>query len=153
MTLCIQDYAAFETTKRLLAQIVNEGLVAASFLRIEFNNTTWLCLQSPESTNPKSNISQVRVSICADRLPIITERGQVVSLVRPDSLRPPVILDYHTSFESSNEYDPGTIFEHLYAWFGKMAVIDLREKIVAELRNSAANQGTWTLVNPFSINR
>ena len=149
MTLCIQDQAAFETTKRLLAQVVNEGLVVASFLHIESNDTTWLCLQRPESTNPESNVSQVRVPICADTSPNITESGRVVSLVRPDALQAPVILEYHTPHESSVEYDPGTIFAHLYAWFEGKALVDLKEEIIAELRNSAANQGILTCSTHF----
>lgn len=127
------NQASFETTKRVLAEIVNEGLVQAKLELTTPEGPHTLCLLS---TLNSEGGSLVKVAIKPGTI-IEMRDDRVVSVVRPDSLQPPVIIA-DTNYE---EFDPGTLFKLLSTSFGDVASETVLDEIVRELRNSAANQG------------
>ncbi|KAJ6184953.1 hypothetical protein N7519_006254 [Penicillium mononematosum] len=124
--------ASFETTKRVLAEIVNEGLVPAKLEITAPEGPQILCLLS--TLNPEG-IALVKVAIKPSTI-IEMRDDRVVSVVRPDSLQPPVII----ADTNHEEFDPGTVFKVLSTSFGDVASETVLDEIVRELRNSAANQ-------------
>lgn len=127
------DQALFETTKRVLAEVVNEGLVGAKVEVTAPRGPSTLCLLSPDDG------SCVKVGLKPGTV-IEMKEGRVVSVVRPASLQPPVIV----GDTRNQELDPGAIFGVLSAWFKDVANDTMFEAIVQELRNSARNQGRNT---------
>ncbi|OQE80157.1 hypothetical protein PENNAL_c0047G00432 [Penicillium nalgiovense] len=127
--------ASFETTKRVLAEIVNEGLVHAKLEITTSEGPQILCLLS--TLNPEGE-SLVKVAIKPGTI-IEMRDDRVVSVVRPGSLQPPVIL----ADTNHEEFDPGTLFKVLSTSFGDVASGTVLDEIVRELRNSAANQEKW----------
>ncbi|KAJ5800903.1 uncharacterized protein N7518_002971 [Penicillium psychrosexuale] len=134
------DRALFETTKRVLAEIVNEGLVYAKLESTATGEPQILCLQS--ILNPQDG-SLVKVPIKAGTI-IETKDDRVVSVVRPDSLQPPVII----ADTGHGELDPGTLFKFLSTSFSDVAGETVVDEIVQELRNSAANQDIPGMLKP-----
>lgn len=133
------DRALFETTKRVLAEIVNEGLVYAKLESTATGEPQILCLQS--ILNPQDG-TLVKVPIKAGAV-IETKEDLVVSVVRPDSLQPPVVI----ADTRNGELDPGTLFKFLSTSFSDVASERVVDEIVQELRNSAANQGKIALMS------
>lgn len=134
MTLSRHDQASFETTKRLLAELVNEGLVDAKLENSTPTSSHHLCLRS--LLGPQ-DATCVRVGLVADTV-VERQDDRVISVVRPDTLQPPVSLGN----AMNQELDPGTIFKFLSPGFidstGEKVIA---EEIIEELRNSARNQG------------
>ncbi|KAI9368037.1 IucC family-domain-containing protein [Aspergillus egyptiacus] len=126
------DQALFETTKRVLAEVVNEGLVNARLEGSATDGQQILCI-----LNPKGD-SSVKVALTPDTV-LETRNGRVISVLRPDSLQPPVTI----SNASEEVLDPGTLFKLLSTSFRDVASEGVIDEIVRELRNSAANQEKW----------
>lgn len=105
--------ASFETTKRVLAEIVNEGLAHAKLEITTSEEPQILCLLS--TLNPEGE-GLVKVAIKPGNT-IEMRDDRVVSVVRPDSLQPPVIL----ADTNHEEFDPGTLFKVLSTSFGDVA--------------------------------
>lgn len=131
------DRALFETTRRLLAEIVNEGLVDATI--------------GGSSDNPHLNLLP-RVDVKSDAAKWVrvgvkpgtvleTKDERVVAVVRPDSLQPPVIIGFNGEEEEREELEPGTLFQLLSPWMVEDASEDVLDGIAHELSNSAKNQG------------
>jgi hypothetical protein len=135
-----RDQAAFETTKRLLFHLVNEGLVSATLPHAISGDDRYLILQ--KSGVSKEGTSCVKVSICPGAVIQIRD-ARVVSLLNPEILAPPVVLEKGCggTLKRWAELDPGTLFDFMYSWFVNNNQEALREQIVRELRNSATNQG------------
>lgn len=127
------DQACFETTKRVLAEVVNEGLVYGKLEAAAPGGPEMLCLQSLLSPQ---NGDLIKVAVKAGTV-IESRNSLVVSAVRPDSLQPPVI-NIDTGEE---ELNPGTLFKFLSTSFSDVADEIVLDAIVQELRNSADNQG------------
>ncbi|KAK6829130.1 hypothetical protein RU639_003328 [Aspergillus parasiticus] len=126
------DQALFETTRRVLAEVVNEGLVRAKVEVTASEGPGTLCLLGPQ------DVSWVKVGVTPGTV-IEMKEDRVVSVIRPESLQPPVIVE-----ETGNqELDPGTIFAVLSALLKDVADETVLEAIVQELRNSATNQEKW----------
>jgi len=136
-----RERATFETTKRLLFHIVNEGLSHATIQHFNSGEERWLCLQK-DCIPLEDNVSRVRVSICPSAV-VDTRYGQVISLRHPDNLAPPVVLEQgiQGSLKSWTDLDPGSLFDFMYPWFEKYNDQNIRAQIIRDLRNSAANQG------------
>jgi hypothetical protein len=137
--LCRRNRALFETTKRLLSQIVNEGLACATIKRSESPMQRLLCLHNRLSPTAEDG-RWVTVSLQPGTR-IEVQGDRVVSLVRPDSLQPPVVIG-DTTIERE-ELDPGTIFRFIRCWLADDASETVLEQIAQELRNSADNQGQF----------
>ncbi len=136
-----REEALFETTKRLLSHIVNEGLCFTSVEPILLNNPRWLCLSSQKPSKKANLISRIRVKLA----PNTCAKLDHVASIRPDQLAPPVILEpgQQASLKSWAELDPGVIFENIFEWFGEDNEQSTRDLIKRELQNSAANQGRY----------
>lgn len=127
------NQALFETTKRLLSEIINEGLADATIEVSESEQQRHLCLYSRISSQYGS---RVEVSIKPDTV-IEMKEDRVVSVVRPDTLQPPVII----GDTRNQELDPEILFRFMSPWLMDDASETVLEEMAQELRNSANNQG------------
>lgn len=131
------DRALFETTRRLLAEIINEGLVDATI----GGSTESPYLKLLPRVDVKSDAAKwVRVAIKPGTA-LETKDDRVVAVVRPDSLQPPVVIGFHGKEEEREELEPGTLFQLLSPWMVEDASEDVLDGIAHELSNSARNQG------------
>ena len=131
------DRALFETTRRLLAEIINEGLVDATI----GGSTDSPYLNLLPRVDVKSDAAKwVRVAIKPGTA-LETKDDRVVAVVRPDSLQPPVVIGFHGKEEEREELEPGTLFQLLSPWMVEDASEDVLDGIAHELSNSARNQG------------
>ncbi|PLB44790.1 hypothetical protein P170DRAFT_366652 [Aspergillus steynii IBT 23096] len=123
----IADYrvqAKAETTKRLIAQLINEELARL---------TISACGQSEiyEACISKDGDTTRRILLC------VRDRNR--SLGRPNDFIAPVILD-SADLEVKHD-DPGTIFDFISSWLDCNE--KMKESIVSELRNSAIMLEKW----------
>lgn len=131
------DRALFGTTRRLLAEIINEGLVDATI----GGSTDSPYLNLLPRVDVQSDAAKwVRVAIKPGTA-LETKDDRVVAVVRPDSLQPPVVIGFHGKEEEREELEPGTLFQLLSPWMVEDASEDVLDDIAHELSNSARNQG------------
>lgn len=133
------DVAFFETTRRLLSHLVNEGLCLAFIEPAGTDRVQWLCMTSPKPDS--GSTCMVKVHFIPERV-VLGDAGQITSLVRPHQLRPRVLLECDGQ-PPRLELDPGVIFQSVYPWFGEANEDSLivRNQIARELQNASANQG------------
>lgn len=117
--------AKAETTKRLLAQLVNEGLVDTE-LSTQYTSAEipHLCI-----TNKSDAVRSIQVNVI--------DRFESQSQWRPNDFEVPVVLK-HCEIET-DEDDPGSIWEFIQSWLDCDAATG--KEIAGELRNSAAMLG------------
>ncbi|KAJ0415704.1 ferric iron reductase FhuF-like transporter-domain-containing protein [Aspergillus carlsbadensis] len=130
------EVARFETTRRLLSHLVNEGLCAAYLEPAGAEQLQWLRLVGTNASS--AGQSMVKVQIVPVKLGL-TENGEVNSVLRPHQLRPPVLLVEND--QSRSEPDPGVIFQFVFPWFAQPDIKHMRDPIAQELQNASANQG------------
>lgn len=136
-----QDYSSFETTKRLLAQLVNEELAIARISTVPKSGSTKdesyrLTLHGSQGTEASER--WLKVNVRHDTL-VNTKADRVIPILRPESLQPPVVLGNEIS--EKEELNPATIFHFISGWFTQVAETSLLETVADELRETAANQG------------
>lgn len=129
--------ALFETTKRLLAEVVNEGLVDATIGGSKNDPYLYLHSRLPATKNDRK---WLKVGLQPGTV-LETRDGKVAAVVRPDSLQQPVVISNGGGEEE--ELDPGTLFQFLSPWLVEDADEDILNEIALELGNSARNQETW----------
>ncbi|KAL4970310.1 IucC family-domain-containing protein [Aspergillus stella-maris] len=134
------EVARFETTRRLLSHLVNEGLCSAFTGHEKDDDIEWLCLTGTNTDRNASPILKVQHIYPASLT--IGDTGRVISLIRPHQLKPPVLL-LDEGAQPHTELDPGLIFKTLYPLFDLSHNECLEEDIAQELQNAAANQETW----------
>ena len=149
MTLSRTQLAEFETTRRLLSCLVNEGLVYASVVHgTSFGVSTWLELRSLKKNIGGSATTSIRAATSPDTR--LTWTGQPLkALVQPSDLAPPVVVVSHRNDDTNPaalreivELNPAIIFETAGQWFlDNELESEVREQMANELRNSAQNQG------------
>lgn len=133
--------ANLEATKRLLAEVVNEGLVSATVESLDPSEERFLVLSSNSEHAQRPNTNRIRVSLQPDTH-ICLRDGQVISLVRPNSLKPPVILSDDNGTGVKTTLQPETIFDAMRPWLlDDGADEPMLEEIGKELANSCNNQG------------
>jgi hypothetical protein len=144
--LSYRDRASFETAKRLLAEVVNEGLVGATlkFPGAIENQQQRLVLHKYRTPLAKS---QKWVEVGVQRGSYIgMQSDKVVSLVRAESLQPPVIIG--DGAVERGELDPEALLGFMIPWLVDEAEASeaLLMKVGKELKNSSINQGwySWT---------
>ncbi|KAI5805935.1 IucC family-domain-containing protein [Geopyxis carbonaria] len=125
--LTLTQQACFETTRRLLACLVNEELVQATVQ--SFNNTQWLCIHDKPQKQHRLRL-YVPLSGPVD----------IRNLLDPEDLLPPVVIE-EVNESNRIELDPGVIFKLVYPWFGDDKKIG--ENITQELESSAELQEKW----------
>ncbi|KAI9929654.1 hypothetical protein MW887_001129 [Aspergillus wentii] len=132
-----RQHAFFETTKRLLAELVNEGLVQATVVDSKAD-AEQRCLKLKSITTGDNKTITVRLR---PGTIIETRLDQTIGVVRPDSLQPPVVLRHDET--ETEELDPGYIFTFITSWLADEAESTTLEQIALELQNSARNQVKW----------
>lgn len=138
-----QDDALFETTRRLLAEIINEGLVEATVATALDKNKQpiqYLYLHPRQDLSVADDARWVRVNV---RLGTTVEvrDGRVAAVVRPDCLEMPVVIGSKEDHNGGEELDPGVLFRFVSPWMAEDASPDVLDGIALELQNSARNQG------------
>lgn len=131
------DQALFETTKRLLAEIVNEGLVDATTGGSKNQPVLYLHRRF-DSNSTKDDGTWIRVSLKPGMV-LETKDDRVVAVVRPDSLQPPVVIC--DGEKEEKELDPGMLLRFASPWLLGDVRENVLEAIALELQNSARNQG------------
>lgn len=137
------DQACFETTKRLLAEIINEGLVDATVAGSNDDDKPNLCLYlHPRQDSAVADDARwVRVSVKPGTI-LEVRNGRVAAIVRPDSLEMPVVIgSKEDSKGGEEEPDPGVLFRFVSPWLLEDAGQSVLDEIALELENSAVNQG------------
>lgn len=132
-----KNRAGFETTSRLLAQVVNEGLAAATVKTSGNMHQEYLILTRHQESfeNPER---WVKVGLLPDTHYELRD-GQVISLVRPGNMKP--LISIGTLFMETEVLEPEVIFEHMRPWLLNVADESLLQEIGRELKNSSDNQG------------
>ena len=143
-TLCdgertLRQRALFETTSRLLAAVVNEGLARGSVSRSEQGKDLGLRVHGCETSKEDLGLS-IWVGLAGD-VPYDAVHLTLISPLYPTDLKLPVLImnAQSTSAKERRELDPGVLFSIMYPWFGNDKAICAR--IEKELTDSARNQG------------
>ncbi|KAJ5872013.1 uncharacterized protein N7529_004366 [Penicillium soppii] len=134
-----KNRAGFETTSRLLAQVVNEGLAAATVKTSGNMHQEYLILTRHQESfeNPER---WVKVGLLPDTHYELRD-GQVISLVRPGNMKP--LISIGTFSMETEVLEPEVIFEHMRPWLLNVADESLLQEIGRELKNSSDNQEKW----------
>ena len=150
----LRTIANFETTKRLLAALVNEQLVTATLLT---NSTeqTQLQLQSNEhrpKTPTHHALKDAVIVTISPQSKIYTGSKTTIELIHPEDLTLPILLrrgsSTGTGMQESAVADPGIIFDFLDPQLEGEKREDgeaLRWRVREELRVSGARQGPCLL--------
>ncbi|GFG26506.1 uncharacterized protein y4xN [Aspergillus udagawae] len=125
-----QDRSRFETTKRLLAQLVNEGFAVSTLIHQQLIF---------HSANGDKEL-WIRAH-CRPDTSIHTEGTRVLPPLRPECLQPPVLLGKGDS--ETEELEPGAIFRFILPWFTHNAEESILETMADQLRSTAEMQEKW----------
>ncbi|KAB8229007.1 IucC family-domain-containing protein [Aspergillus alliaceus] len=130
--------ALFETTKRVLASAVNDGLARAT-IEESASVSLSLCLRNQATTNYGD--TWIKCGIRADSY-VETDGGKVIGFIRADDLLAPVLI---RCIEGgvSEELDPGVICRIICLWGPQQYSSGAVESLMKEVQNSADNQGKW----------
>jgi hypothetical protein len=144
--LSVRERASFEVAKRLLCQILNEGLVSGT-LEISESEGSHLCLFRNDCVTEKpEKCIRVRLQPTA-QAGIFMRSGRIVSLARPEMLQMPVTLVDGTS--EGWEVRSGALFRFASGLFAENIKATTLEEIALELENSEANTGSRRLSSLF----
>ncbi|KAJ5095260.1 hypothetical protein N7532_007551 [Penicillium argentinense] len=138
--LSINDQARFETTKRLLGQLVNERLVSATSVTEPSTGTRYLCICNPKTSDGSACQRRVKVEIHAEAR-VKSKDGFVVSWIRPQILEPRVLLC--DKDEEISELDPKRVFRFISPWLADDSNGEATQRVEAELELAAAFQVKW----------
>ncbi|KAJ5676224.1 hypothetical protein N7462_009121 [Penicillium macrosclerotiorum] len=123
--------AFWETTKRLLAELINEGLAEGSVKTSKVSNERYLHLRHDSSPN------WVKVGLMHGAWVEMRE-NIVISVIRPETLEPPVFIGHSQKVEE--ELDPSLVFSFVSPWFSDHANGEVLDTISRQLKNCAENQ-------------
>ncbi|KAL9129991.1 MAG: hypothetical protein Q9217_001713 [Psora testacea] len=133
--------ARMETTSRLLASLINEGIVRATYIEGGNGRLTGLEIQSTNRASQDGSsriVTGVREDVRRD------PETMVVSFLYPDEILSPVIV-YDASLPTNPrgmDPDPGVLFDYMRSWL-EDGNENVRKQIVQELTNSASCQESW----------
>ncbi|KAL4893558.1 ferric iron reductase FhuF-like transporter-domain-containing protein [Aspergillus ambiguus] len=133
----LADDAKFETTRRLLAELINEGLVEA----IDHSphcHQRQLYLQN--RTKDFQGQMWATVNLRPEAI-VVIKNTKVQPIIRPADLTRPVIIKINQN--EAEELDPGVLVSFLIPSVPAHIGIEVIDDIALELRNSAANQVVW----------
>ncbi|CAK38819.1 siderophore [Aspergillus niger] len=122
--------ALFETTKRVLASAINDGIACATLESCN-SPSLLLCLRSPGGAMASDEDAWIKCGMRADAY-VETDGGRVVGFVRADDLLGPV-LTQNLNGEISEELDPGVICGVICRWRSRQDESDAVEILVKEL--------------------
>lgn len=133
------EHAEFETTRRLLACLINEGLVDFVLQRVESSKQRTLCLRSLANDGKLSSITQLLVGVSSDTL--VDEVGRICCPIAPEQLELPVRLENNKG-NTFVEANPSNILSAIHEWIPEsIPNVPLLETTQQMLQNSAENQG------------
>ncbi|KAL3477387.1 IucC family-domain-containing protein [Aspergillus californicus] len=135
----IRRQALFETTKRVIASAVNDGLARATIEASPSSNLS-LTLRSPQATTDDED-TWIKCGVRVDAY-IEMDGTDVLGFIRADDLLPPV-LHRCTTGEVLEQLDPGVICRVICLWRPEQYSSDAVQALVNEVRNSADNQAKW----------
>lgn len=138
----VRERASFEVAKRLLCQILNEGLVSGTLETVE-SAGSYLCLFSNGCvTEKREKCIRVQLQPTA-RAGLFMRSGRIVSLARPEMLQMPVTLVEGPS--EGQELRSGALFRFASSLFTEHIEATTVQEIALELENSEANTGSHRL--------
>jgi hypothetical protein len=126
-----QSQAMAETTKRLLAQLANEGLVNVRLLPPPPQSQTWSCVLTTEGSN---TTRRAQVDLSSFPTPLSRHHW------RPNDFQLPVLLD--GADHGVQQIDPGAVFEFFAPGFA--CDEPTKDAITREMRNSASMSSLYT---------
>lgn len=126
--------AQFETTKRVLASALNDGLTSAT-IEESIGPNLVLCIRDPAGAGESYIKCGLRGSAYVEK-----NGAKITGFVRADELLPPVLTQTGTG-EISEELDPGAICRIICLWQPEQFPSAAVETLVKEVQNSADNQG------------
>ncbi|KAJ5097169.1 IucC family-domain-containing protein [Penicillium angulare] len=137
--LSIRQRAHWETTKRLLAQSVNEELAIAT---IEKSTSHSLVLRAPHGTEALAEYDNTWIQCGISTEAYLELDGtKCIGFVRAEDLRTPVLVGSTTTSEVSKELDPIVLCRIICGWHHKLG--DGGERFTKEIQSSTDNQLKW----------
>ncbi|CAK96513.1 siderophore [Aspergillus niger] len=127
--------AQFETTKRVLASAVNDGLASAT-IEESIGPDLVLCVRDPAGVGESYIKCGLRGSAYVEK-----NGAKITGFVRADDLLPPVLTQTGTG-RISEELDPGAICRIICLWQPEQFPSAAVETLVKEVQNSADNQAS-----------
>jgi hypothetical protein len=133
------ERAEFETTRRLLACLINEGLVDTILKQLESPKQSVLCLQISGSDCSKLPTSRLVVGLNSNAL--VEKGGKVICPIAPEQLELPVRLE-SSKGDASMETNPSRILQAIHHWIpDSIPNVPLLESTKEMLQSCADNQG------------
>lgn len=127
----------FETTKRLLAALINEGLISARISGSKQEPHRIIHLSQNEA-GPDGESVPMAVQVTPGAL-IEDRNGEVLPVIQPNMLHPPVVV-IREGIEDKM-VDPGQVFDVISPWFKDTASQSAIDEVSRHLRSSGSNQG------------
>ncbi|KAL4876012.1 ferric iron reductase FhuF-like transporter-domain-containing protein [Aspergillus karnatakaensis] len=137
------SHTVFETTKRLLAQAINDGLATASIRTQSLSASSTerhLYVQPPGVSGTNCNI-RIICTLGTDTYVEVKE-GRVVGFLRPDYLCPPLVLIDKTTGYSIEELHPTPVCRLIARWHNGVHGESLAS-MLHELESSVEMQQQW----------
>lgn len=144
--------AEFATTSRLLACLLNEGLIGATIEKnADRENGSWILLQGLKDSQDQTAHLRIRVALRHDAR--LSWTGSLpTSFVEPTDLAPPVLVKYNgiengrEDSEERVELHPGKLFVTIATFWLDDELIEpkIRTEMTDELTNCTENQG-WSV--------
>jgi hypothetical protein len=140
----IRQQAQFETTKRLVSQLINERLATASLDINSSATARYICITCPPGYDGPA--SKRRVKACVRlQTPIVSENGSILSLIRPQNLEPSIFL--YEKDQGILELAPKAVFQFISPWLMNSTNRLGLQRVEAELETAAMFQGecAWNI--------
>ena len=130
----------FETTSRLIAAIVNEGLAIATVTQQSTRHNLGLRIQN---CDPSCQDESVSIWVGLDvQMVYDANRMCLLQILHPDDLTPPIYFWNEASAapEVERNVQPDTLFTTVCQWLGSSE--ETQRTMIKELNSSVANQGS-----------
>lgn len=136
--ISIRHQAQFETTRRLVSQLVNERLAPAALEKASPTERSYLCIKSPTTYHGPASGRRLKISI-KPGTNITLKDGSVISWIRPQALEPNVMLCDKN--EEIFELAPGAVFLFILPWLENKKNTAALQRVQLELELAAMFQG------------
>ncbi|KAF7713573.1 siderophore [Penicillium ucsense] len=132
--------AYWETTKRVLAQAVNEELAIGTFETTA--RSKWLLLRAPKPEAITGyDGTWIKCGVRADTY-VETDGARIVGFLRAEDLLTPVLLG-RTAVEAVEELDPEVVCRIICSWQPELAQKGGGATLIGEIKNARDNQVKW----------
>lgn len=147
----LHQFAQFETSRRMIACLVNEGMIEASV-----DQSGYLNLRQPNLARNSKGLT-VRVGLTGDAAREWLESTSKPYL-QPSELSVPIMIrrEQDGQAEDVAETDPTVLFRLMSPWFSsENTTQEAIDTITRQLKSSAENQGTahfvWNMSQVFHL--